>query len=131
MRRMLMTLLLACGATPPAELGDAPLETVTTDAGRAQVALWASPSPLVRGSSTIRLVVTDATNKPLDGVTIDVVPWMPAMGHGSSTVPVVSALGNGGYLVSEVVLVMPGTWELRMQLSGSVQDTLTANVTVQ
>ena len=46
--------------------------------------------------------------------------WMPSMGHGSSPVTVV-ALGGGAYRVSRVFFIMPGDWEIRVQLKDGAQ----------
>ena len=124
---------LACGSpATQTGFGDAPIETITSDGALAQVAVWAAPSPLLRGNSTIKLVLTDPrTNAPLDDADVSIVPWMPAMGHGSSIVPTVTSEGDGVYVVSDLVLIMPGTWELRLQLGGALQDTVTVNVSVE
>jgi hypothetical protein len=47
---------------------------------------------------------------------------MPLMGHGSSVTPLVKETGGGVYEVSDVVLFMPGLWELRTTLTGEVSD---------
>lgn len=41
--------------------------------------------------------------------------WMPGMGHGSSPT-VVQKLDTGTYLASKVYFVMPGDWEIKIQL---------------
>ncbi len=38
------------------------------------------------------------------------------MGHGSSRVPVVIAEPSGRYVATDVVLFMPGEWQLRVTL---------------
>jgi hypothetical protein len=69
------------------------------------------------------LTITDAMGKPVDGLTFSVVPWMPAMGHGTSLVPTVTPMGKGTYAVGDLSLFMPGEWELRLTFSGSTSDT--------
>jgi hypothetical protein len=64
------------------------------------------------------------------GLSLDVVPWMPAMGHGSSTVPSVRDEGDGIYVVDHVVLFMPGQWDLRTAVSGALVDKLDVSVDV-
>lgn len=52
-----------------------------------------------------------------------VILWMPEMGHGS--VPTkVERVDQGSYRVSNVFFVMPGTWEIRIQIKNGnvVQD---------
>ena len=53
---------------------------------------------------------------PVDGLEVAVEPFMPAMGHGTSTPTLHAAEGNGKYLLTEVYLYMPGVWELRLYL---------------
>lgn len=45
---------------------------------------------------------------------IEVVLWMPSMGHGSSPVTV-EKVDVGTYRASEVFFTMPGDWEIRVQ----------------
>jgi hypothetical protein len=51
---------------------------------------------------------------------VSVLLWMPAMGHGSSPVQI-TALGNGGYSATHVYFVMPGAWEVRVQIKKNHQ----------
>lgn len=41
--------------------------------------------------------------------------WMPEMGHGSSPIQV-SRLGSGLYDLSQIYFIMPGLWQLKIQL---------------
>ncbi len=74
----------------------------------------------------MQLVITDETGAPQSGLTLDTTPWMPAMGHGASVTPSVSETSPGTYVVEDVDLFMPGTWELRTTIadadSGSSTD---------
>lgn len=45
---------------------------------------------------------------------LEIVLWMPSMGHGSSPV-VVEKIGLGTYRASEVFFTMRGEWEIRAQ----------------
>lgn len=58
--------------------------------------------------------------------TIAVVLWMPSMGHGSSPVKI-QKTADGIYLVSKVYFIMPGDWEIRLQ----IKDKETLNVVEQ
>jgi len=81
--------------------------------------------PPTHGVLTVELTLRDAaTSAPLDGLTVDVTPWMTAMGHASSVKPTVTSSGQGRYMATHVDLFMPGRWELRVTLSGAVEDTL-------
>jgi hypothetical protein len=64
-------------------------------------------------------VSNDGIHKEADmNGAIAVVLWMPSMGHGSSPVQV-EHLGVGTYRATNVFFVMPGDWEIRIQLSDS------------
>jgi hypothetical protein len=112
----------ACGGDAPANTGSFPAATyasVSTDTGAHRVDVRTSPSqPPVRGEVSVELVITDANGAPVDGLALDVVPWMPAMGHGTSVTPNVVAEGGGAYRVQSVDMFMPGTWQLRVSFAG-------------
>jgi hypothetical protein len=95
----------------------------SSDTGAIHVDVRLAPSqPPARGLSTVELTVERASGEPVDGLDLDIVPWMPAHGHGASLRPSVTPKGGGKYLVSDVNLFMPGRWELRTTISGSVSD---------
>ena len=50
---------------------------------------------------------------PLNSVAVQL--WMPDMGHGSSPVTI-SHVGTGVFSVTKVYFVMPGAWDIRIQL---------------
>lgn len=71
----------------------------------------------------MELTITDAaTGTRVDGLRPTVVPWMPAMGHGTSVAPTVTEKGAGRYLVTGVSFFMPGRWELRTTFPGKAND---------
>ncbi len=116
--------LCACsGGAPPSTVGcysGSPTTTATSDSGALSIEVFTCPDPPSRGTNDVELLVQrDGT--PVDGLTLDVSPFMPAMGHGTST-PTIMAEGGGKYLVTEVYLYMPGVWELRTTFSGAVSD---------
>jgi YtkA-like len=80
------------------------------------------PQPPPRGTFNVLLDVKDASGAPQDGLTIDAVPWMTAMGHGSSVRAAVVPQGSGRYAISDVGMFMPGDWELRLTFTGRVSD---------
>ncbi len=93
------------------------------------IALRTGPEqPPVRGGVDAELTLTDASGAPKDGLTLSVTPWMPEMGHGASVMPAVAAQGAGKYLVTNLDLFMPGTWELRVSAGN---DNLVLNFDVQ
>jgi len=77
---------------------------------------------------SMELTVTNMEDgSPVDGLTVEVVPWMNmgnGVEHGSieTPSPPVAQKGNGKYLIETVVFSMPGTWEVRMTFSGPVSD---------
>lgn len=127
------SLLGACGpgAGPGPGFGTTPLTTVSSESGALQVAVFTDPQPPVRGTVGVRLAVTDAAGAPVTGLTVEVVPWMNAMGHGSSVSPTVTARDGGVYELSNVYLFMPGQWTLRTTLTGSSSDHATPDFLVQ
>jgi hypothetical protein len=111
-------LVTACSsaATPPQ-----PDVVVTGDTLRVDVRT--TPDPPWQGTITAELTVTNKVDgTPQDGLTIAVVPWMPADDHGTSITPVVSPEGGGKYLVTQVDFFMAGHWELQTTFSGPVTD---------
>jgi hypothetical protein len=111
----------ACSSASSPSAGTSFPFSVTSDSRSLHVELEASPPPVV-GTNTLELTVTKVSDgTPQDGLTIAVVPWMPAMDHGSST-PTVTAEGGGKYLVTELYFFMPGTWVLKTSFSGPVSD---------
>jgi hypothetical protein len=115
---------IACssGTGPTAEFPAAPLDTITTDSGAMRVEVRTSPQPPTRGGIDAELTITDTTSgKPLDGLILEIRPWMPVMNHGA-IMATVTPEGGGKYLVTEVDLYMAGLWELRTTISGSAND---------
>jgi hypothetical protein len=106
--------------------------TQTTDAGKCRIEVRTSPSqPPTRGTFDIQLTVVDATTgKPMDGLAVTAVPWMPAMGHGTSVTPTVTPAGEGHYVLSNVSMFMPGTWQLRTTITGEANDSVTPQLQI-
>ena len=119
---------LACSSSPPTTttFPDAPY--VMTMSGDYHIELRTAPSqPPVRGAIDALLSVSDSSGVA-SGRAIELTPWMPAMGHGSSTTPIVTPREAGDYLVTNLVLPMPGTWELRVTIDGAEQSVLSLDV---
>jgi hypothetical protein len=73
---------------------------------------------------TYRLNTLDQTPIEVDlKSTPQVVLWMPSMGHGSTPSQTVR-VDEGTYRTSNVFFIMPGEWEIRIQLKsgGEVTD---------
>jgi len=103
--------------------GVQPLLVLPSTAGTKQISVWTSPQPPVKGVNAVQLLVTDATTTaPLDGLTVQAVPWMPSHAHGTSAKTWVVPQQGGVYQVDNVYLYMDGTWQLRTTLGGDTGD---------
>ncbi len=89
--------------------------------GSALHAALFTDAPVERGVNTGVLKLS-SNGGSAEGLQLTVTPWMPAMGHGSSVTPTVTADAQGNYDVSQIYLAMPGTWQLRVEASGPVTD---------
>jgi len=108
------------------------LDAVKSDSGALSVVVETLPRvSLDRGTNALEFVVTDSAGAGVDGLSLDVVPWMPVMGHGASVVPTVQAEGSGKYLVENVELFMPGLWQLRTTFSNGTTDHAVPSFEVQ
>ncbi len=120
----------ACGTDPAPSsqpsFGADPDQTITTDSGNLTIEVRFSPSPPSIGTDASQLTVKDASGAALTGLSVGVVPWMPAHGHGTSVDPTVSETTPGTFVANPLYLFMPGSWELRVTISGTVDDTAKA-----
>lgn len=84
--------------------------------------------PVVGQDSILTLEMKDPrTHQAIEiSDVVDVVLWMPSMGHGSAPTQVERAVdANGGtlagaYKVRNVFFIMPGDWEIRVSLTDSL-----------
>ncbi len=98
---------------------NAPNSEVNSTSGALHVALRTSPYPATLGPTAFEITVTDvATGAPVDGLTLDVTPWMPAHGHGTTTKPVPTPTGFGRYATTTANISMVGKWILKINLTG-------------
>jgi hypothetical protein len=116
--KVAVLLALAAGCTSVGTASDdAPLvqvDSVVSTSGDIAVAMLAHGTAPARGMHDMQLVLTHVSDgSPVDGLSLEVVPWMPAMGHGTSLTPTVTALGDGVYEIDDLDLYMAGQWELR------------------
>jgi hypothetical protein len=124
--------LVACGggATEASGFPAQPYAAATSDSGALDILVRTNPQPPARGSNDVELTIAKGTDgSPAQGLTVGVQTWMPAMNHGSST-PTVTEEGGGKYLVSDVYLYMPGTWQLLVTFSGALDDHATLTLPV-
>jgi len=134
---LLGAVLASAGCSPddapaPGTFPATPLTTVTSASGALRVDVRSSPDqPPTVGDGWWSYTITEGvTGKPVPGLSLDVVPWMPAMGHGTSTVPSVIDSGGGVYVIENVELFMPGQWDLRTAIAGPEDDKLVVSVDV-
>lgn len=126
----------ACSSPAPTSSGPASFPaavytTVTSDSGALVVQVRTSPQPPSVGTDEVQICITKVSDgSTVDGLTLDVEPWMPSMGHGTST-PTVTPQGDGLYLVSDVYLFMQGVWALRTTVSGPMSDYAAPQLEIQ
>lgn len=79
---------------------------------------------------TYRLNTLDQTPIEVDlNSTPQVVLWMPSMGHGSTPSQTVR-VDEGTYRTSNVFFIMPGEWEIRIQLKSGAEVTDETRITL-
>ncbi len=122
----LVLLANACGGAPPAGSNSFPAQSMlvlNSDSGQARVEVRTAPEqPPTRGNVSMQLSITDATTgAPESGLELSAVPWMPAMGHGTSVTPTIVETAPGVYDLENLVLFMPGTWQIRTDWDASVE----------
>jgi YtkA-like protein len=103
-------LAVGCGESAVASL---PPEIAMTDSGLYRLTASSDPNPPVRGANRVTCEVVDLNGAAVDGLQLEVVPFMPSHGHGTSVEPTITALGQGRYQIDHVLFYMPGHWELR------------------
>jgi hypothetical protein len=116
------------GADAAPRFPAAPLATFASTTKAVTVALRTMPAqpPYVGPGSEAQLMITDANGQPVTGLTVAALPWMPVMGHGTPVATKVVEQGAGVYLVEDLSPSMPGEWELKLTISGSVTDRATS-----
>jgi hypothetical protein len=126
-------LVAACsGAAPDSSSGfsDDPSAVVESTKGRLHAALYTSPSTTpVRGNNQVQLAlfageVSSKDEAQLTDLDVQLTTLMPAMGHGGPKQPELVAIEGDRYVFHNVVLNMPGRWQLRVSVSGEINDQL-------
>jgi YtkA-like len=117
---------IACNsetATPvsaPLVFEGSPAETMASVSGNLQIGVWWSPLQPVVGYDATQFAISDATGAPVSGLTLTIVPWMPAHGHGASVQPTVTETAPGIYAATPLDFFMAGEWELRTSIASGV-----------
>jgi hypothetical protein len=107
----------ACLADTRADTYAAGLWKAAPGSGAIVRLLESDPGPPAKGVNTWKLGLYDAECTPIDGASIQVTPYMPDHGHGTSVKAEVTPSGSGGYEVTPVYLFMPGLWQTTLSLS--------------
>jgi len=128
-------LLIAFGCASACACADTaysepPARNLLSESGSLRLELR-TPSGVARGTNEVLLHVSRGdSGAPTDELVLEMLPFMPAMGHGSGVSPLVTPLGSGDYAFSEVVLNMAGRWQLRTAISGERSDHVVFDVDV-
>jgi hypothetical protein len=137
-------LVQACGGQPqelqaaPLIFSGAPTEMVTSGSGQLTINIRWSWSPPVVGYDASEMTITDGTGAPVTGLTLTIVPWMPAHGHGASVAPTVNETVpgvSGVYQASPLDFYMSGTWQLLTTItwppeSGTIDDSAQPSIDI-
>ena len=120
-------LLVGCGqasapTAPALVFSGAPALTVASASGQLNIGVWWSPPQPTVGYDATQLEITDTTGAPVTGLTLAIIPWMPAHGHGASVLPTVSETAPGVYVATPLDFFMAGDWELMTAINGPTGD---------
>lgn len=122
--------MAACGGSAPPASSDgfAPLpsaELVSSDSDLRVALHTVSGETPVRGNNRLQLMFApkSATAFSADPVLdVELSTFMPAMGHGSGQAPRLVEVQASRYTFDNVVLNMPGLWELRLHVEGDITE---------
>jgi len=117
----------ACSAHDARGMTPNGVTSLDSDSGAFRVNLASAPAAVpVRGKNQLELrVMRVDSGDGAEGLKLTMLPFMPAMGHGSPAVPDVFDRGDGHYHVDDVVLTMPGLWELQTTIEAPEHDHFT------
>jgi len=87
-----------------------------TENGMYSMELVIKGHELMTGINEIDVVIHDRNDRDAVGAEVTVTPWMPEMGHGVFEEPVITERGGGLYSVENIILIMGGHWELRVNV---------------
>ncbi len=94
-----------------------------TEKGMFGVEMVIPDKKLSTGINELDLIVHDKEHGDIEGATVTVTPWMPEMGHGAFSATEVTEKGGGLYKVDNIVMIMGGHWELRVDIKqGDMED---------
>src|SRR6185295_7599560 len=99
------------------------LSHASADASLTLELMTADPAPPARGTNSWNVRLTDGSGAPISGVALEVTPFMPDHGHGTSVVPTVTAGDDGTYAIQGLYLFMPGVWRVTFALDAHANGT--------
>lgn len=115
---------VTCQTDPRAQTYTANMEQMGASGSFKFVLVEAVPSPPLKGTNTWTLKLTDASKTNVAGATIDILPFMPDHGHGTSVAADATANPDGTYKITPLYLFMPGIWRVTLTAhAGAVTDT--------
>jgi hypothetical protein len=115
----------ACNSGPaipsaaPLVFPGAPAATVASASGGLWIDVWWSPAQPIVGYDATQLAISDSNGSPVSGLSLSIVPWMPAQGHGASVLPTVTEISPGTYVATPIDFFMAGQWELRTAITNA------------
>jgi hypothetical protein len=71
---------------------------------------------LIAGVNSVDIIIHNKYDKDVIGANVTMTPWMPEMGHGVFEDPVITERGGGLYTAENIILIMSGHWELRINI---------------
>jgi len=74
------------------------------------------PAMTVKGTNSWTVQIADMTGAPVDGLAMNIVPFMPDHQHGTSIAPVATGQGGGVYSITPLYLYMEGYWTVTITL---------------
>jgi len=121
--------IVSCGKSPlfdhTSETGLESLRSLTSldsslhsISGEWNARVYWQQGPLVFDECQMTLMVTNKNGELVDFPSLPTLsPWMPDHGHGTSPV-IVKRLEKGIYFFSEIFFIMPGFWEMQLDMGG-------------
>jgi hypothetical protein len=88
-----------------------------TGKGMYSVEMVIKEHELKTGVNELDVIVHDKDDSDVVNAVVTVTPWMPGMGHGVFEEPSVEEKGGGLYSVKNILLIMSGHWELRVNIN--------------
>jgi hypothetical protein len=112
---------ITCRTDPLAENFNAGMKKTGTKGMFTFVLESSDPSPPARGTDTW-IVRVEQNGMPQAGAMLNIVPFMPRHGHGTSLVPVATPMGDG-YSIAPLYFFMPGLWRVTITATvGAITD---------